>query len=127
MHQIIRSLKRSRPSTGLARIAAFRQPHYDCREKADALMLVIYVPGVNAAGVDIEVSGPDITITAPRSRLVRANWRALHLEPVQRDYRLRLRLGFSLDYDALHAELQDAVLTVTIPKKSAVPAASVAA
>ena len=53
---------------------------------------------------------------------MRANWRALHLEPVQRDYRLRLRLGFSLDYDALHAELQDSVLTITIPKKSAVSA-----
>jgi len=36
---------------------------------------------------------------------------------VQRDYRLHLRLGFSLDYDALHAELLEGVLTITIPKK----------
>ena len=122
MHPIIRSLKLRRPSPAFARTAPFRQPHYSCEEHSDALKLVIYVPGVDTAGVDLEVHGPDLTVTAPRSHRVRANWRALHLEPVQRDYRLRLRLGFSLDYDALHAELQDSVLTITIPKKSAVSA-----
>jgi HSP20 family molecular chaperone IbpA len=85
----------------------------------DALKLVLYVPGVDVAGVDIEVNGPDLIVTAPKSHLVRANWRALHLEPVQRDYRLRLRLGFGLDYDALKAELRGGTLTVTIPKKAA--------
>jgi HSP20 family molecular chaperone IbpA len=82
---------------------------------------------VDASGVDIEVRGPDLIVTAPRSHIVRANWRALHLESVQHDYRLCLRLGFSLDYDALHAALQDAVLTIVIPKKMAVAASSVAA
>jgi HSP20 family protein len=127
MHQIIRSKKVRPSSPAFARKAAFRQPHYDCWEQMDALKLLLYVPGVDAAGVDLEVCGPDLIVTAPRNHLVRTNWRALHLEPVQRDYRLRLRLGFSLDYDALHAELQEGVLTITIPKKSAVPAASVAA
>jgi HSP20 family molecular chaperone IbpA len=93
----------------------------------DALKLVIYVPGVDAAGVDLEVNGPDLTVTATRSHRVRTNWRALHLESVQRDYRLRLRLGFSLNYDALHAKLQESVLTIRIPKKSAVPSAVSAA
>jgi HSP20 family molecular chaperone IbpA len=127
MHQIIRSLKLSRPSPAFTRKAAFRQPHYDCQEQMDALKLVLYVRGVDAAGVDIDVNGPDLTVTAPRTHLVRSNWRALHLEPVQHDYRLRLRLGFSLDYDALSAELQEGVLTITIPKKAAVTADTAAA
>jgi HSP20 family protein len=127
MHKVIRSHKLRQPSRGGARPAAFRQPHYDCWEQMDALKLVLYVPGVNAAGVDLEVCGPDLCITAPRSHVVRAHWRALHLEPVQRDYQLRLRLGFSLDYKALHAELHDGVLTIIIPKKSVVASDGVAA
>jgi HSP20 family molecular chaperone IbpA len=127
MHQIVRSHKLRQPAPAFARKGAFRQPHYDCREQMDALKLVLYIPGVEAAGVDLEVRGPDLIVTAPRSHLVRANWRALHLESVQRDYRLHLRLGFSLDYDALHAELLEGVLTITIPKKSAVTAGGAAA
>jgi HSP20 family protein len=127
MHKIIRSTKLSRPSQAVTRKVAYRQPHYDCHEQMDALKIVLYVPGVDAAGVDIEVRGPDLIVTAPKSHVVRANWRALHLEPVQRDYHLCLRLGFSLDYEALDATLQDAVLTITIPKKAAVIAAGEAA
>ena len=119
MDQIIRSSRSRQPSPAFARKDAFRRPHYDCQEQMDALRLVLYVPGVDAGGIDITVDGPDLVVTAPKSHLVRANWRALHLEPVQRDYRLRLRLGFSLDYDALQAELRCGALTLTIPKKAA--------
>jgi len=127
MHTIIRSLKLRKPSPAFTRTAPFRQPHYTCEEHMDALKLVVYVPGIDAAGVDIEVNGPDLAVTAPRRHRVRTNWRALHLEPVQRDYRLRLRLGFSLDYDALNAELSESVLTITIPKKTAVVSTGAAA
>jgi len=122
MHNIIRSLDSRQPSPAFARSDAFRRPHYDCREQMDALKLILYIPGVDPAGVDLEVRGPDIIVTATKSHLLRANWRALHLEQAQRDYRLRLRLGFSLDYDALEAELREGILTITVPKKRAVEA-----
>jgi HSP20 family protein len=127
MHKIVRSLKSRQSSPAFARKDAFRRPHYDCREQMDALELILYVPGVDAASVEIEVHGPDLVVTAPRSHLVRPNWRALHLEPMQRDYRLRLRLGFSLDYNELEASLHDSVLTISIPKKTAVAAVGAAA
>jgi HSP20 family molecular chaperone IbpA len=122
MHKIIRSLKSRQPSPAFARKDAFRRPHYDCQEQMAALKLAVYVPGVDPAGIDIEVRGPDLIVTAAKSHLVRANWRAAHLESAQRDYQLRLRLGFSLAYDALQAALHDGVLTITIPKKTAVAA-----
>ena len=122
MHKIIRSLHSRQPSPAFARKDAFRRPHYDCQEQMDALRRVLYIPGVDPAGVDLEVHGPDLVVTATKSHLLRTNWRALHLEPAQRDYRLRLRLGFSLDYDALEAVLQDGELTITVPKKAAVVA-----
>jgi HSP20 family protein len=119
---IIRSLKSTRPSQAVASPGVYRRPHYDCQEQMDALKLVVYVPGVDHAAVEIKVHGPDLIVTAPKSHLVRANWRAAHLELVQRDYQLRLRLGFSLNYDELQSALRGDVLTITIPKRVAVAA-----
>jgi len=127
MPTIIRSsLKSSQPSPAFARKSAFRRPHYDCQEQMGTLKLVVYVPGVEPAGIDLEVRGPDLIVTAPKAHPVRVNWRALHLESAQRDYQIRLRLGYSLDYDALRAELHEGVLTIAIPTKTAVAAAAVA-
>jgi HSP20 family molecular chaperone IbpA len=118
MHAIINP---SRPAirNGSARPApaAFRKPNYDCREQRDAVKLVVYIPGVEASGVEIEAKGPDLMITAHKTRFVRVNWTALHLEGAQLDYRLRLRLGAGFDYPAMQAEIRDGVLTVNLPKR----------
>ena len=98
-------------------IDAFRQPNYDCRDQLDAVKVVVYVPGVEAIGVDIEARGPDLVITARKSHFVRVNWQAAHLEGAQRDYQLRLRLGTGFDYAAMQAEIRHGVLTVTLPKR----------
>jgi HSP20 family molecular chaperone IbpA len=128
MHTIIHpSRLDSRKGTArTAPAAAFRKPNYDCRETQDAVKLVVYVPGVDAAGVDIEARGPDILITARKTRFVRVNWTSLHLEGAQLDYRLRLRLGTGFDYAGMDAEIHDGVLTVTLPKRTAVPAGATA-
>jgi HSP20 family molecular chaperone IbpA len=105
-----------------AALDAFRLPNYDCKEQRAAMKLTVYVPGVEAAGVEIEAHGADLTITARKARLVRVNWQALHLEAAQRDYRLRLRLGHGFDYAAMQAEIRHGLLTITLPKRA--PAAS---
>src|SRR5882672_6843189 len=121
MHTIINAL----PPESRARTAeatspdVFRRPNYDCQEQPDALKLVVYVPGVEANGVDIEARSPDLIITARKSHFVRVNWQALHLETVQRDYLLRLRLGTGFDYTGVQAEIHEGVLTVTLPKRLA--------
>lgn len=96
----------------------FRQPAYDCADQGETMKLVVYVPGVEAAGVDIEAAGADLTVTARKAHVVRVNFDALHLEHAQRDYRLRLRLGRGFDYAAMAAELSEGVLTVTLPKRA---------
>jgi HSP20 family molecular chaperone IbpA len=97
--------------------ADFRQPNFDCREHADALQLIVYVPGVVAAGVEIATRGPDLTVTARKAHFVRVNWQALHLERAQRDYQLRLRLGHGFDYGNLEASIAGGILKVTLPKR----------
>ena len=122
MHTIIRPhspVSRSRRSEDQT-VQSFRQPNYDCRDHADAVKLDVYVPGVDAAGIDIEARGPDLVITARKSHFVRVNWQSLHLEGAQRDYQLRLRLGAGFDYPAMQAEIHDGVLTVSLPKRTLV-------
>lgn len=122
MHTIIQSRKpnsRVLPAEESASPDAYRQPNYDCRERADALKLVVYVPGVDAAGIEIEYRGPDLFVTARKLHFVRVNWQSLHLESAQRDYQLRLRLGDRFDYSGMQAEIDNGVLTVTLPKRIA--------
>jgi HSP20 family molecular chaperone IbpA len=117
MHTIMNTLtSTARRSSPTPVTMPVRTPHYDCVQGSDALKVIIFVPGVEASGVEISRRGPDLTVTARKSHYVRANWQALHLEGVQRDYQLRLRLGNGLDYDALNAELEDGRLTLTLPK-----------
>lgn len=98
---------------------AFRRPNFDCRDLPDELRLVIYVPGTSAPGLEIEARGPDLTVTARKSHFVRPNWTSLHLEAVQRDYRLKLRLGHGFAYPDMRAEIGDGILTLSIPKRNA--------
>ncbi len=120
MHTIIHPLSpasRQPSSDASAQPQNVRIPSYDCRDHPDTVKLTVYVPGVEAAGVEIEARGPDLIVTARKAHFVRVNWQALHLESAQRDYQLRLRLGHGLDYAALHAEIYQGVLTVTLPKR----------
>ena len=98
---------------------SFRTPHFDSETLPDAVRLIVYVPGVQSSGVEIATRGPDLTVTARKSHLVRSNWKSMHMEGVQRDYLLNLRLGRSLNFMALQAELRDGALTITIPKRGA--------
>lgn len=120
MNTIIHPLKSpsrsSRPPATVKTVAALK-PHYDCQELETGLRVTIYVPGVDASGVEITTRGPDLLVTARKSHFVRVNFDALNLEGVQRDYALSLRLGRNLDYTALRAEIHEGVLTLTLPKK----------
>lgn len=118
MHTIIHRHHRDR-FPGPESKSDFRSPHYDCMDLPHALKLTLYVPGVDASGVDITTQGPDLFVTARKTHHLRANWQALHLESVQRDYQLKLRLGAGFDFEALQASIARGVLTIVLPKARA--------
>ena len=124
MHTIIHRNHHNRFPNTEPVAQAFRSPHYDCNDLAQAMKLVIYVPGVDASGIEITTQGPDIFVTARKTHHVRANWQALHLEKAQLDYQLKLRLGMGFDYEALQASVAHGVLTIALPKKQLVPAST---
>jgi HSP20 family protein len=119
MHPILPAARR--PATRTASATGFRSPQFDCRPQDGALRVLVYVPGVEPAGVEIVADDTDLTVTARKPHPVRPNWGALQLERAQRDYQLRLRLGHGYDYAALTAELRDGVLTLTLPDKAQPP------
>lgn len=106
-----------RPAAFEASRATYRQPSYDCRALPDAMSIVVYVPGVAASGVEIEARGPDLLVTAMKTRFVRVNWQSLNLEGSQHDYRLRLRIGNGFDFSQMQAGITDGVLTLSVPKR----------
>ena len=85
----------ARPTRTAKSTVVFREPAYECRETDQGLRLTVYVPGVEAAGVEIEGNGADLTVHARKPHPVRVNFDSLHLEGVQRDYLLKLRLGLA--------------------------------
>jgi HSP20 family molecular chaperone IbpA len=117
MPTIIPTHQSSSP-VSLESAAAYQQPHFECTDLPQALKISVLVPGVDAAGVEIVSRGPDLVITARKAHIVRVNWQALHLEGVQRDYRLSLRLGRGFDFDELTAGIRDGVLTLDVPKRA---------
>jgi len=126
MHTLPRTAAPARRSRSAPALDAesFRQPSYDSRDQPEALTLTVFVPGADAAGVEIEARGVDLVVTARKARFVRVNWQSLHLEGAQRDYRLRLRLGRGFDYAAMQAEIHGGVLTLRLPKTAGVAGAS---
>ena len=121
MHTIIHPHVTSTRKRSAARTASsetYRLPHYECDEQPGAMKLVVYLPGVTAAGVEIEGRGADLTITARKPHLVRVNWQAAHLETAQHDYQLKLRLGHGFDFSTMTAEINHGTLSLTLPKRN---------
>ncbi len=124
---LIPSMKKSRRSpTGAERPITFREPSHECRETRDGLCITVYVPGVDANGVEIEGRGADLTVTARKPHPLRVNFDAMHLEGVQRDYLLKLRLGSGFDFGTMAAEITRGVLTINLPRRARASLARVA-
>ncbi len=124
---LIPSMKKSRRSpTGAERPITFREPSHECRETRDGLCITVYVPGVDANGVEIEGRGADLTVTARKPHPLRVNFDAMHLKGVQRDYLLKLRLGSGFDFGTMAAEITRGVLTINLPRRARASLARVA-
>lgn len=116
MHTLIQPIELA-PRTSLPGTAdQFRAPHCDLAEQSDGVEATVYLPGTEARSVELLVSGRHLVLTARKERPVRANWLALNLERLQRDYRLRLYLGRKFDLRSLHAEFFEGVLKLRVPR-----------
>ena len=94
----------------------YLRPYYELKESGDAFGLEVYLPGVGKGGLDINVDGGDLVITGTRSWKKPEAWTELFVEASDEAFRLRLALNDSVNVDAIHAQLEQGVLRVTLPK-----------
>jgi len=88
-------------------------PAIDLYETAEAYVLAADVPGATADGVDLKVEGGNLILDVKANH---APAPGIRHGAGGRVYHREFSLGRGLSRDAIHAKLQDGVLTVTLPK-----------
>ena len=97
--------------------ARFYVPATDIFETADALKIVMEVPGVPKEALDIKVEDEVLSI---EGRIATTNYNGL--EPVYTEYSVghfarSFTLPWQVDQQSIAAHLEDGVLTLTLNKK----------
>ena len=80
------------------------------------LEATVYLPGVEARGVELLLSRQELVVTARKLHPVRKNWIALSLETCARDYRLRIKIPRSQKTANVTAQFEDGVLRIRIDR-----------
>jgi len=91
-------------------------PRHDVRETADAFIITAFVPGVDRSNLETSVDNETLTVFGRRTWTPPADWTAVYRETPLADYRLALELDHRVNRDAVKAELNQGVLTLTLPK-----------
>lgn len=95
-------------------------PRYDVRETEDAFIVTAFVPGIDRSALETNVDGENLTVFARRTWTPPAEWTAVYRETPAHDYRLVLELDRRINREGVRAELNQGVLTLTLPKAEAI-------
>jgi HSP20 family molecular chaperone IbpA len=97
-----------------------KQPAVDVLEREDAFVLQVDVPGASQDAIDLRFEHGHLTIQAEVERFAHDDARqALVREFRPVGYRRAFKIGEHVDVDAITAEYDAGVLTVTLPKTGA--------
>ena len=77
------------------------------------------MPGVDRSALETHVDGENLTVFARRAEAPQ-DWTPVYRESTSADYRLVLELDHRINREAVRAELNQGVLTLTLPKAEAV-------
>jgi HSP20 family protein len=95
-------------------------PRYDVQETADAFVVTAFLPGVDRTALETSVDGENLTVFGRRTWTPPAEWTTVYRETPAADYRLVLEVDHRINRDAVKAELNQGVLTLTLPKAESV-------
>jgi HSP20 family protein len=96
------------------------QPAVNLWDQNDSLMLEMEIPGVKSEQIDISVAGNELTVKVQRPDLAEESITYHRRERPVGDFTRVLPLPCEVDPDKVKAELQNGVLTLTLPKAEAV-------
>jgi HSP20 family protein len=92
------------------------QPAVNLWDKNDSVMLEMEIPGVKSEQIDISVVGMELTIKIQRPDVAEEGVTYHRRERPVGDFTRVLRLPCEVNSDKVAAELQNGVLTLTLPK-----------
>ena len=96
--------------------AALKQkPRYRVSNSDDAYQIVVELPGVPKSAAKIHIEDSVLTVSTETKSATPESWKALHRELSSTGYELRLRLNSKVDDARMSAQLQDGLLTLTLP------------
>ena len=96
------------------------QPHYEVKETDDAFGVVVTLPGVAKDGLEITADESTLRIVGKRAWKRPDDWTVLYRETSDAVYLLELDHENAINADKVHAELQDGVLRISLPKAEAI-------
>ena len=90
-------------------------PRADIREKKDAFIVSLEMPGVRKEGLEIFVENSELTIIGRRTDLP-VKGELLYRESRRADFRRVFELDGSIDVDRISAKMENGIVTLTLPK-----------
>ncbi len=93
----------------------YRQPLYEVNGHEGGYDVEIQMPGVSRSGATVTLEKGTLTVEGSVAESAPENWRCLHRELADRDFRLQLQLNVEVAKDAITARTVDGVLKVTLP------------
>ncbi len=96
------------------------RPVYQIKETPEAYGLVVHLPGVAKTGLEITAEADAIRILGRRAWRRPESWTQLHRESSDAAYELVVEHEHTVDVDKIHAELNDGVLRLSLPKTEAI-------
>ena len=96
------------------------RPGYTINETDEAFGLTVHLPGVTKTGLEITAEEGTLRVTGKRSWQRPESWTAVYRETTDATFLLELEHDHAVDLDKIHAELEDGILRVSLPKVEAV-------
>ena len=100
-------------------------PKVNIHETTDGYVLEAEMPGVNKSGLEVTIEGTALTILG-RRQPEELKAEALYRESRNLEYRRRFELDPAIDEDKISAQMNQGILTLTLPKAERVKPRQVA-
>ena len=90
-------------------------PRYSVEKNDHSYEVLVQLPGVRSGDASITIDRDNLVVEAKRSPHWDENWRVIHREIADADYRLELQLNLHVKEDDIRANNRDGVLTIQLP------------
>ncbi len=125
MNQVAQTAPRTASTTTSARQQTWVTPRANIREEKDAYILELEMPGVTKDGLEVTVSGNELTIAGHRSD-TEPSGTLVYRESRTMDYRRVFDLDPAIDTSKITAKIEQGVAKLLLPKAERVKPRTIA-